>query len=290
MDSGTEAFVRAALAGRADRQVTASVAEDFGRARTRWSQLDVEPEAFGQFVASKWPPAGPGAGLLLLEDLLLAFACGHGVPGAIEAFEGAFGSELRRGLPRHDEGVASADDLRQLLRTKLFTGAAPKILDYGGRGPLRLWVAVTARRVYIDGGKTDRRRADKCSDVDPARLEGLHEDPELQFLKERYRTHFREAFVAGLTGLSARARNVLRLCLVERVGQGRVATMYGVHRMTVNRWLSRARADLLEQTRTELARRLGPDAGELDSVMALVASRLELTLSRLLPRDLGDEP
>lgn len=241
-------------------------------------------------MASKWPPAGPGAGLLLLEDLLLAFACGHGVPGAIEAFEGAFGSELRRGLPRHDEGVASADDLRQLLRTKLFTGAAPKILDYGGRGPLRLWVAVTARRVYIDGGKTDRRRADKCSDVDPARLEGLHEDPELQFLKERYRTHFREAFVAGLTGLSARARNVLRLCLVERVGQGRVATMYGVHRMTVNRWLSRARADLLEQTRTELARRLGPDAGELDSVMALVASRLELTLSRLLPRDLGDEP
>src|SRR5258706_123281 len=111
------------------------------RARAAWPDLAVPGEGFLSHLAE---PLGEDAEAdaletLPIEDLYLAFACGTGTPGAVEAFEREYGSELGVAVSRMRGGPAP-DDARQLVHQKLFVstgGARPKILEYGGRSGLR---------------------------------------------------------------------------------------------------------------------------------------------------------
>ena len=58
--------------------------------------------------------------------------------------------------------------------------------------------------------------------------------------------------------------------------------MYGVHRATATRWLAQIRAQVLAETRRRLGEVLAVPARELDSVMDLVQSRLDVSLQRML--------
>ena len=62
----------------------------------------------------------------------------------ITAFEAAFDEELRATTTQFRE--LQADELRQMLRIKLFVGSPespPKIRDYVGTGSLKSWLRVT---------------------------------------------------------------------------------------------------------------------------------------------------
>ncbi|HWQ29246.1 MAG TPA: transcriptional regulator, partial [Dehalococcoidia bacterium] len=61
-----------------------------------------------------------------------------------------------------------------------------------------------------------------------------------------------------------------------------VATVYRVHRATGARWIAQARAALLERLGAELRRRLRADTREVASLVRLLESQLDVTLSRLL--------
>jgi len=61
-----------------------------------------------------------------------------------------------------------------------------------------------------------------------------------------------------------------------------MGALYGVHRATAARWAVAAQEALLEKTRRRLTERLRLTHSQLDSVLRLISSKLDINLSRLL--------
>jgi RNA polymerase sigma-70 factor (ECF subfamily) len=107
-------------------------------------------------------------------------------------------------------------------------------------------------------------------------------DPELQLLKRQHLAHFKAAFAEAVGTLDSSDRVVLRQHFVERLTIDQIGAVYHLHRATAARRLARAREALLAATRAALARRLGLAPVELESVLELIASRMEASVERLL--------
>jgi RNA polymerase sigma-70 factor (ECF subfamily) len=109
-------------------------------------------------------------------------------------------------------------------------------------------------------------------------------NPELLVMKARYRDEFREAFGEAVARLAPRDRNLLRYQLLDGLTTHQIGTIYRVHRVTITRWLKKARDNLLEETRSLLIARLRVEPQEFNSIMGLIQSQLDLSLSRVLAR------
>jgi RNA polymerase sigma-70 factor (ECF subfamily) len=213
------------------------------------------------------------------SDLLLACACARGNERALAAFEARYFDEIDRVLDERSF-AGSVDDLQQLLREKLFVGGrgrAPAIADYAGRGGLRNWFRMAVVRTVINL-ETRAPKDGPGSDDELARLPWDGLDPELGYLKARYRVELEAAFVRALERLERRERNLLRYTLVDQLTVSEVATIYGVHASTMARWLAEARTTLLERLKGVLTSDLQLSAAEFDSLLRLVRSRIEVTL------------
>lgn len=70
--------------------------------------------------------------------------------------------------------------------------------------------------------------------------------------------------------------------MVEGIEVEAIATMYGVHRTTVTRWIGACRDRLLVETRRFLRDDFGLAIAEIDSLAGLVRSQLHLSLAQLL--------
>ena len=101
-------------------------------------------------------------------------------------------------------------------------------------------------------------------------------------MKERYRAAFRVAFEQAVRRLSSRERNILRLQLDAGLTVEQIGEVYGVHRATATRWLTKIRDQLMSDTRRELGERVGVSSSELDGVMELIQSRLDVSVRRML--------
>lgn len=255
-------------------------------ARGRWPKIDVSPEEFVRHVAERvGAESDIDAALRDVHgaDLYLACGCASGDPRALSELERAFFSEVARYVMKLDGSPAFADEVRQLLREKLFAPARgrPKILDYSGRGPLGGWLRVAAVRTarnFQRGSKSPLALARSIDD----QIRTPKPDPELSYLKQHYARAFREAFEQTLGELSPRERNILRLHFIEALSSSAIGAMYRVSGATVRLWIKQWREAILAQTRRRLATRLRTDTQELDGVMGLVQSQLDLTISRLL--------
>jgi RNA polymerase sigma-70 factor (ECF subfamily) len=171
------------------------------------------------------------------------------------------------------------------MRDRLFVGAPPRIASYHGRGDLRAWVRMTTVRYLVDVVRAESARPDRPAGDDVlADAATTSDDPELAFLKRHYRDEFRTAFRTAMAALEPRDRNILRHRYLDDLEVAELATIYGIHRVSMSRTLARIRDDLLAGIRRDLLRRLGVGASELDSIMTLIASQLELSLSALLRR------
>jgi RNA polymerase sigma-70 factor, ECF subfamily len=220
------------------------------------------------------------------SDLALACGCARGVTAAIAQFERTFGDEIGRTARRFERRGLAADDLQQALRNKLFAaqpGETPRIASYTGQGFLQNWVRVTATRTFIDA---IRPQADSpelpIADELVAMLPEPGADPELELLKRQHMAHFKAAFAEAVGQLDASERVVLRQHLVERLSIDQIGALYHLHRATAARRVVKAREALLVATRTALAARLGLSPDQLESVLALIASRMEASVERLL--------
>ena len=110
-------------------------------------------------------------------------------------------------------------------------------------------------------------------------------DPTIDHLRPRLQVEFRAAFEAALRSLETRERNLLKHHFLDGLSTDELAVLYRVHRATAFRWLARARERLLSQTRQALAARMSLRRSELDSVMRLVDSQLEVSVVRLFGAD-----
>ena len=256
----------------------------FATSRAAWPGIEVDRAHFEQHVRARVEGEG-GVPLISLHagDLYFTLAAAAGNPAAIAAFERHLAPDVRRALAKLRLGAAAEDELAQRVRHKLFVadpGSLPRILTYSGKGPLRAWL----RALVVHEAMSEHRRRGRDAHETDSALGDLatDDDPELAQIRARYAAPFREAFQCALTGLTPRERNVLRLVYTDGLSVEQVALMYGVHRVSVSRWLGQTRKDLFERTRASLRDRLHLDESELASLTRLCLSQIDVSLDRLL--------
>ncbi|HEX8702002.1 MAG TPA: sigma-70 family RNA polymerase sigma factor [Myxococcaceae bacterium] len=256
------------------------------KARAAWPEVQLEGPRFVAHLARHLPASSPVEALetLHLGDLYLACACAQGIPSALTAFESHFLRVVDVAVARMKLPATTVDEVRQQLRQRMLvsTPEAPaRIAAYPGTGPLAGWVRAAALWIALD---LQRRGSDE-SHAEDASLPFLVEpgdDPELAYLKSTYRAEFNEAFAQALTALEPRQRNVLRLKYLDGLSIDQLGALYGVHRATAARWAVAAQEALLAETRRRLTERLRLTHSQLDSVLRLISSQLDVNLSRLL--------
>jgi RNA polymerase sigma-70 factor (ECF subfamily) len=285
----------AAWKGPADRLPTAeplgaALQATIDRARTEWPELSIERTDFAAYAAARLgevPDLLRALDTLCAGDLYVACACARGLPKALDSFERYFLPAVREATSRMEGAAALTDEVEQRVRQRLLLAEGdrpPRIAEFRGTGPLRAWIRAAGLRIALDVVR-EQGRAEPLEEQDLSALEEATGDPELEFIKSRYRTDFRQAFAAALHSLAPRDRTVLRLHLVDGLNIDRIGALYQTHRSTAARWIAEARAALLDETRRSLSVRLQIDHSELDSLMTLVRSQLDISLTRYLERE-----
>jgi RNA polymerase sigma-70 factor (ECF subfamily) len=264
------------------------LADMLAQAHAAWPAVSIPDGDFVIFLAERLPPdLAPDEALegLHIADLYLACGCARADRRALEGFEHEYAAEIARGLTSLAGDAIRGDDFKQEVRHKLFLGrapAGPKIAEYSGRGSLRRWVRITARRTYIDLMRSRQREPELLPGDDIVQERAGELDPELAYVKGRYRDEFRTAFTAALGTLTTRQRNILRHHFVHRLRFDEIAGIYRVHRATVARWIADAREQLLVRTRAALRDQLAVEGEEFESIMRLIQTDMDVTVSRLL--------
>ncbi|MBI5542269.1 MAG: sigma-70 family RNA polymerase sigma factor [Deltaproteobacteria bacterium] len=249
-------------------------------ARTACPGILVQPDALLRrirvMLGSREPPALRG------EDLVLAAACLEGDPAAMAHLDRLIRSVSRRALAR--VGIAAdLDEVCQQVRSKLLLGqrGPPKLGEYSGHGPLSRWLQTVVLRQALNERRHEARAEGAATRCLAADLQPLA-DPEIDFLRRRYREDFDGAFAGALAGLSDRERSLLRLHLIDGLSYSQLAVPYQVERSTICRWLRTTREKLVEQTRARLAERLALSDSELDSLMRLLCNEIDVSIGGLL--------
>jgi RNA polymerase sigma-70 factor (ECF subfamily) len=253
------------------------------RAQAAWPDLNAGEAPFIEFLRSATESAAQLAGRHL-EDLYLACACGAGDPRALEVLHKRYLPELDGALRRLECHGSLADETKQRLMHKLLTcepGQKPRITQYSGRGPLNRWLKVTAMR---EGISLLRKRGDEVRSDNTALLDMVDSgvNVELSYLKQRYRVEFKHAFQQAIRELAIRDRALLKHQVLDGCSIDDLSLIYGVHRATAARWQVRIREQLLERTRALLGAQISVSADEIDSIMRLIRSQLEVSLQRVL--------
>jgi RNA polymerase sigma-70 factor (ECF subfamily) len=246
-------------------------------ARAAWPTVSLPGAVYAAHLGER-TSGEAGLAKLHTSDLFLACACLDSHPEALTAFEAAFMTQLAPHLHRYDQSPAFADEVQQILRERFFVwvkNRPPAIAGYSGKGTLAAWVRVAAVRVALRLSS----QASPPSDVESL----LGPDPEVAYLKSRYQSAFAEALADALVELEVAERNLLRLHFVEGLTIDGLAPIYRIHRTTAARRLAEARERLLAGTRARLQQRLGISGRELDSLLSLVRSWIEINLNQLFP-------
>lgn len=272
-----------------------------------WPGIPLSPQALAEHLAPLLPgdtPALAALGAVQAGDLYLACACAAGHPAAVAALEQHHLGGVAALLQRNGESQTVAEEIAQRLRVKLLVGNPPRgaaIASYGGRGPLGAFLRVAALREAISLHREASQRRERPQDagrpgalVDRADREqarpgavtalagGALDSPEMRLLREHHRAAFQDALAEALQALPAEDRNLLRLTVVEGLRGDQVATLFGVTRSTVVRWLAAARRAVWEGTRSGLSRRVGLRPDEFESLARALRSQLELSVARIL--------
>lgn len=262
-----------------------ALAEAHARGRERWPGIEVDREQFAGFVAARCGDTNTAEALAAVrcDQLYLTCACAVGDPAALAAFDQTYGPVIDAALGRMANAVADPDEVKQRVRERLFVGDAetqPRIAEYTGRGELAGWVrAVTVRTALnyrrIQARETPSDEVDELAALLPA----AGSDPELATLLGRYRNELGAALAEAIASLPDKHRAVLRYHYAERLNIEQIGAILGVHKTTVFRRLEQARADLIDAARGALKRRLRVDDAGLLSIVRVVSSHLDLTLS-----------
>ncbi len=216
------------------------------------------------------------------SDLYLAAACAQGVPAAVEAFRDEIMPVVRSALGklRLAETIIDETEQRVLIMVLVGDPVRPAIATFSGRGQLRSWVkSIAVRTGRRLAGVADVPVEDASDELD--RLSANVSDPELALLRERYRDDVRAALASAFGELAERARNVLRQYYIDGLTIDQLAALYRVDRATTARWVIAARTAVLDGTRDRLRAAFGATTTEVESILRLVQSQLELSL-RLL--------
>jgi RNA polymerase sigma-70 factor (ECF subfamily) len=254
------------------------VAAAWQRCRDARPAVVVPLEQFRAYLAERRPADVTLAEQLTwcIEDLYLACACCAGDRAAVIAAERELVPVIDAALTTWDSTVR--DETRQKLRAALLVDHAsrgPLLAQYSGRGKLTRWVRVVATR---EAGKTRRADLAQTPVDDDALFDAVvpPSDPRVSAIKRDAAVAFKAAFLAALGELDRRERTVLRLHVSDGLSIDEIAPIFDVHRATIARWIAAAKDTVLAGTRKRLMQELKIGGDEVDSLIRLVQSRIEL--------------
>ena len=286
MDTPLEAFLAALPKESAARlakgpELEAWLADVIARARAGAAKVKLAPERFAEFLGGKLKGPDPRAEAeqLRLPELYLAAAALAQDPEAIRELDALIRLWVEREVQKVRAPSLLDDALNEVRALVLVgQGTPPAIGQYGGRGELGAWIRVVAVREVL---RLHKKGTPEREHGSPGELEALAssaDDPELGFLRGHYRDAFRTAFRAAVASLEPRDRNLLRQSFLDGLSIDELAELYHVHRATAARWLVKAREALAEATRARIREQIRVGSGELESILALVGSKLEISM------------
>jgi RNA polymerase sigma-70 factor, ECF subfamily len=255
---------------------------DFLRAAQHaWPEIEVPPDVVMSRLRAHHAEA-LDLESIYLADFHLACACALGQPKALALFDQQFLSQVGRFVAHMRPSAAQVDELRQMLRERLLVsaGGRPRIAEYSGRGSLASWLRVAAVRLAID---LQRQKGQPSYELDESRDEPPgRSDPELSYVRERYRPLFEEAFRKSVALLNAEQRNLLRMHFLDGLTLDQLASFFEVNRTTITRRIVAAREAILDEVRRRVGERLSLSAADVQSLLAAVRSHLDLSLPSFL--------
>jgi RNA polymerase sigma-70 factor (ECF subfamily) len=213
-----------------------------------------------------------------VDDLPLVAAALARDAAAVRAVEALVRAAAASAARRLGGDEAAADEIAQRVAEKLWigkTGGAPVLATYTGEAPLSAWLRIIAYREGVDVLRV-REVSDDGELVD--RVVAATE-PELAMLRTAYLLAFKRCFAAAFAKLSLHDRDLVRRHHLDGLSLDELARLYGAHRATVARWLAKVRERLVTETRDALRSELSSTT-DLDDVLAMIACRLEASLSR----------
>ncbi|MDI3287436.1 sigma-70 family RNA polymerase sigma factor [Polyangium sp. 15x6] len=260
----------------------AALASLLAAARACFPDVKIEPDVFIPYLAARVDTDAPLIRALSPRagaDLYLACACARGDATAIATFDKTLLRDVTAALARIDLGSTTLEDLRDRIRHRILVGeggSLPRIAEYAGRGDLRGWLRVVAVREAL--GLLRKQKREERAHLELAQIDPASGDPELARIERLYHEEFQSAFREALASLSPRERNLLRQHYQQGLGIDELGVLYDIHRATAARWVARARERLASGTRQRMRERLQVERGELDDILRLIQSRLEITL------------
>lgn len=247
-------------------------------AKEAWPTLDISSTRFLTQLARAATAEAPLPERFYPVDVYLACACAEGLEGAIECFDKVHLDGLQRAVAK--VAPSHKDDVVQALRERLLLPRAdkpPMIADFAGRGSMKSWLRLAATHAGLKAASAAKKEMPTDDEL-IQRIPERENDPELDYVKRAYRPHFNQAFREAIKALPARQRRLLAQHFIDGVEVNRIAALHGVHRTTASRWLSEARAGLLEGLRKNLSVALKIAPAECDSLLRMVNSQLDVSI------------
>ncbi|HEX3763439.1 MAG TPA: sigma-70 family RNA polymerase sigma factor [Kofleriaceae bacterium] len=219
------------------------------------------------------------------SDLYLACGCARGNVRAFAAFDERCLGPLDRVLDKLGIDADVSADVKQDIRCRVLVGSGGRaqIVDFSGRGDLRGWVRVMAVRQALQR-QCRRRRELPVEDDELLQRIVAPGTLELDHAKQRYQQEFKHAFDDTLRMLSDRERTLLHQHYVDSLSIEEIAALYRVHRSTAARLLAHARLRVLEAMRARMMSALGVQSHDLDSILRMIRSQIEISLRGLQRR------
>lgn len=254
------------------------------KARVAFPGIAIANEVFVRHLAVRADPAKPileALGSLRADDLFLACGGAAGDRQALFHFEATCLRAADASLAKRGMSSDVAEEAKQIIRERMLVGdGAPRLLDYDGRGDIRQWTRIALIREAIYLSKKEKRDSPLSDAL--LMIAGTDDNPEVAYFKKRYRAEYKEAFEAALGQLSSRERALLRQQYILGLNVDAIGTIYQVHRATAARWVQSAREELFSKARRELGDRLGLSRPEIENIVKMIESQLEVSLHRLL--------
>lgn len=254
-------------------------------AQRTYPTFSLPPDVFVAYLRDRlpvdvsWPVA---LRQMHTSDLYLACACARGDVRAFAAFDDHCLRPLDRVLGKTGVDADVSAEVKQDIRGRVLIGVGGRaeILDFAGRGDLRGWVRVMAVRQALRRKGRARRELPMEDDELLQRI-AAPGSPELDHVKDGYRQEFQRAFQDALRALPDRERTLLRQHYIDGLTVDELGSLYRVHRSTAARLLVRARQLLLEATRARMMCQLDVQPQELDSILRMIWSQIEISLRDL---------
>lgn len=260
-----------------------------------WPNIELNLVEYMHYVAARCPagqPPDPDFSHLNGPDLYLAAACVARSRTALVAFDRHYLRHVPNMLAYLKPSSDLVEEVQQQLRCRLLTapsGEQPRLSEYAGRGALLMWLRSAAVRTALNIlDRAENRNSVEWTEENDGlqRIEAKHgggsTDVEQALTKERYREVVREAFLAALGGLPREQRNLLRLYYLDGRSMEEIGTIYKAHKATISRRMEEARIAVLDSVRGQLRNRLKVSVCEIDSLVKLIASQIDVSLSDVL--------